>query len=235
METQKIQNMLNWMNNLGSRPDWAIVQIPPMKITNVKNMIIRISEDIKSEYPYFSDELFRLKDALFIGFGTINPPIYGEIFAILKALLNDAQGQKADLWDHIHPRIIKSSKSLFLTGHYANAAEDAFIEINDRVKKLYKRLRPEATEIPDGSDVMNKMFSEKTPIMEICDRGTATGVNIHNGTRFMLAGAISALRNPKAHSNDEELSSEEAMRRLMFASMLMYKIDEAIAHSGILE
>ena len=235
METKKIRNMLNWMNSLGSRPDWTIVQIPAMEITNVKNVIIRISEDIRNAYPYFSDELFRLKDVLFIGFGTINPSVYGQIFAILKALLSDAQNPKNDLWDHIHPQIIKASKSLFLTGHYANAAEDAFIEINDRVKKLYKRLRPEATEIPDGADVMNKMFSEKSPMMEICDRGTDTGVNIHNGTRFMLTGAMAALRNPKAHSNDEELSAEEAMRRLMFASMLMYKIDEAIAHSEIFE
>ena len=38
---------------------------------------------------------------------------------------------------------------------------------------------------------------------------------------------MSALRNPKAHSNDEVLTAEEALRRLMFASMLMYKLDEA--------
>ena len=42
----------------------------------------------------------------------------------------------------------------------------------------------------------------------------------------MTAGAMSALRNPKAHSNDVVLTAEEAMRRLMFASMLMYKLDE---------
>ena len=34
-------------------------------------------------------------------------------------------------------RIISISKKLFEDGHYANAAADAFIEINDRVKKLF--------------------------------------------------------------------------------------------------
>lgn len=48
-------------------------------------------------------------------------------------------------------------------------------------------------------------------------------------------GAMSVFRNLKAHSNDEELSAEETMRHLMFASMLMYKIDEAIVHSEIFE
>jgi hypothetical protein len=42
----------------------------------------------------------------------------------------------------------------------------------------------------------------------------------------MTAGAMSALRNPKAHSNDEILTKGEAIRRLMFASMLMCKLDE---------
>jgi hypothetical protein len=51
----------------------------------------------------------------------------------------------------------------------------------------------------------------------------------------MLSGAISALRNPKAHSNSEVLSAEESYRRLATASMLMYAIDDAVKHSGITE
>ena len=50
----------------------------------------------------------------------------------------------------------------------------------------------------------------------------------------MLSGAMSALRNPKAHANIT-ITAEDAMRRLMFASMLMYKIDEAVKHSEITE
>lgn len=50
----------------------------------------------------------------------------------------------------------------------------------------------------------------------------------------MLAGAMSALRNPKAHANIT-ITKDDAMRRLMFASMLMYKIDEAIDYSKIQE
>ena len=45
---------------------------------------------------------------------------------------------------------------------------------------------------------------------------------------------MSALRNPKAHANII-ITKDDAMRRLIFASMLMYKIDEAIEYSGIQE
>ncbi len=43
----------------------------------------------------------------------------------------------------------------------------------------------------------------------------------------MAAGAMAALRNPKSHSNEVTLTAEEAMRRLMFAGMLMYQLEEA--------
>lgn len=172
---------------------------------------------------------------LFIGYGTINPPIYGQLYALLNVLYNNALQSKNALWTCIHPSIIRSSKDLYLSGYYANAAQDAFIEINNRLKKLYRQLKPEEKDIPDGVEMMNKIFSDKCPIMEVCDRSTDTGFNIHNGTRFMLVGAIAALRNPKAHSNSIKLTREEAMRRLMFASMLMYRIDEAVAYSGIRE
>ena len=47
----------------------------------------------------------------------------------------------------------------------------------------------------------------------------------------MFAGAMDALRNPKSHQNII-IAKEDAMRRLIFASMLMYKIDELVAHTS---
>lgn len=126
------------------------------------------------------------------------------------------------------------SQKLFEDGHYANAAEDAFIEINDRIKKLFMKLNPTATKVPDGQAVMNTVFSDNGPLLEFCDRSTETGSNIQKGYMQMLAGAMSALRNPKAHANIT-ITKDDAMRRLIFASMLMYKIDEAVSYSKIQE
>ena len=51
----------------------------------------------------------------------------------------------------------------------------------------------------------------------------------------MLQGAISALRNPPCHDKKEIITKEEAMRRLMFASTIMYMIDEAVVYSHVAE
>lgn len=103
-----------------------------------------------------------------------------------------------DFWSLIHHKISDVSKPLYLDGHYAEAALKAFVAINQRMKEIHKIQSPQGKEL-DGVTLMNTMFSDKDPIIEICDRDTETGKNIHMGTRFMLAGAMSALRNPQAH------------------------------------
>ena len=200
MDTQRINNLLSFFKRIGSQNNWNVLPFPNCQITSIRNDLTIIANDISKEYTHFSNELFRLKDMLFVNYGCFNPTIFGQIVAILKALEYDINHPQTDIWSMIHNRIIKSSKQLYL----------------------------------DGYDAMNKVFSDN-PLVEICDRSTETGKNIHNGTRFMLAGAMSALRNPKAHSNTITISKEECMRRLMFASMLMYRIDEAVIHSGLIE
>jgi uncharacterized protein (TIGR02391 family) len=133
----------------------------------------------------------------------------------------------------VHPRIISVSKELFENGHYANAAEDAFIEINSRVKRIYAVVRPN-TKVPDGDTAMTAVFSLNDPIVRLSDINTETGKNIQKGYMQMFAGGMSALRNPKAHENIP-LDKDEAKRRLLFASMLMYKLDEGVEITGIKE
>ena len=203
-----------------------------ININEIKNGIIKLSESIAKSEPYFSKDLFRLKDILFIG-AKLNIIALGEFLAIVNYLNNECDNPQENIWAIIHPMIIKSSRKLYLDGHYANAACDAFIEINSRVKKLFEKIKPNE-KIPDGESVMTHVFSAKSPLIEFCDRTTDTGMNTQKGYMQMLIGSNSALRNPKAHENIG-LDKDEAFRRLMFASMLMYKIDEGVAYSQIEE
>lgn len=79
----------------------------------------------------------------------------------------------------------------------------------------------------DGYPLMQTVFSAKTPKLVIADTSTDTGENVQRGFMDMFAGAAAALRNPKAHENDF-ITAENAARQLMFASMLMYELDEAL-------
>ncbi len=53
---------------------------------------------------------------------------------------------------------------------------------------------------------------------------TQTNRDTQQGYMMMFSGAMSAIRNPKAHEN-MVISRDDAVRKLIFASMLMYKLD----------
>lgn len=232
MNIERIQTVGQWLINISSHPNWTAMFIDSQSIVNIRNGLTLISQDIEKEYPFFSSELFTKKDSLFIGYNMVNPEVFGEILEILRFLKQVHPEQRETMWHYIHPQISKVSQSLFEDGHYANAAEDAFIEINDRVKKIFILVNPNAAKIPDGQAAMTTVFSDNNPLVEFCDRSTDTGANTQKGFMQMLIGAMSALRNPKAHANIE-ISKADATRQLMFASMLMYKIDEAVKYSEI--
>ena len=74
---------------------------------------------------------------------------------------------------------------------------------------------------------MRKVFSVNDPIIKLDDLSYQSGRNVQEGYMEMFAGAIIGLRNPKAHMN-RKITKEDAVRKLHFASMLMYKVDSAI-------
>ncbi|MCM1439946.1 MAG: TIGR02391 family protein [Roseburia sp.] len=230
MQDTPLQRLCNWVNKITSQPNFLQVPFYRNDIKSVENTIINLSSEVSKSDPYHSKKLFKIKDMLFVGM-FLEPIALGRLIEVLEYLWTNSNVN--DMWKMMHHKIEKASKQLYLDGHYSNAAEDAFIEINARVKKLYARLEPNKP-IPDGRDLMNKVFADgEKAMIEVCDRTNETGKNIHDGTRFLLAGAMAALRNPKAHSNDVVICQNECIRRLMFASMLMFKIDEAVTYSNL--
>ena len=227
MDVSRSKQIVDWANGICQNPVLLNMVFDINTIYRLREDILLISQSL--EHEYISAELLSLRDTLFFPNCRINPVTLGSLNAVLCILINEDQRQKDSIgiWHYIHPLIVQSSKKLYENGHYADAACDAFIEINDRVKQIYKSRSQGETQVPDGQALMNRVFSKEEPLLEVCDRTMESGEDIHNGTRFMLAGAIAALRNPKAHANIS-LNAEESMRRLMFASMLMYTIDEAV-------
>lgn len=233
----QINQLSGRLHQIAATPNVLSMQFTAVDVAGIREGIIAIANECRADDPQIARQLLAAKDTLFAAnqFGQtfINPYAIGKILFGLDYLSAKGQGQPAekptatDLWSYIHPLIQKSSKKLFEDGHFANAAEDAFIEFNSRAKGIYKKLVPDAESIPDGTDLMHKLFSGKPLLCPVCDISTESGDNFQQGFHFMAAGAMAALRNPKAHSNDEALAAKEAMRRLMFASMLMYKLDEA--------
>ena len=129
------------------------------------------------------------------------------------------------------PSHLAISKQLFLDKHYHKSVLAAFVEINDRVKKIRKGI--DDTEL-DGDGLMKDTFSPKQPKLCFEDTSTDSGKNVQLGYMEIFAGVMKGIRNPNAHEN-MEVSKGDAVRKLMLASLLMYKVDDAVSFSGVAE
>ncbi len=236
MNTLFASNVVARLRDMATTPNIINTPIDPSLALELSVHIANIAAAVHQGDPLISRNLSLANGSLFganaYGQAFVNPIALGQIIFAIDYIIgkqednSNPQGEDS-AWSCIHPAIVKSSKRLYDDGHYADAAVDAFIEFNHRAKKLYKEARPDATVIPDGRDLMNKLFASTSPILSVRCITRENEQDYQEGLHLMAAGAMAALRNPKSHSNEETLTAEEAMRRLMFASMLMYQLEEA--------
>lgn len=217
------------------------IQSNNISYTELYNELYKLIPLIPVEYKVFSDRLrdkilpnLKMPDFISVNqFGQqlstpqngINPYAFGEVIATITYLNGYSNHSASSIWDNIHPQIASVAKERFDVGHYADAVEAAFKEINVRVKTIYKE---RALEEKDGARLMQSAFSPNNPIIKIGDISTETGRDIQQGYMEMFSGAMKGIRNPKAHNN-QTISKADAIRKLHFASMLMHKLDNELA------
>lgn len=127
-----------------------------------------------------------------------------------------------DIWTVLHPRVRAVAEKRFNDGHYADAAEAALKALNGEVQRIAKeRGAPEM----DGARLMRTAFSPSAPIIVLADQTTQSGKDMQQGYMDMFAGAMSAVRNPKAHGN-VEITPERGLHFLFLSSMLWYTLDD---------
>lgn len=142
----------------------------------------------------------------------------------LRGLIDPGARKPTDFWwASVHQSVRAVAEPRFAAGQRADAVEAALKEVNNRVKRQYK-LRT-GTEL-DGKSLMMKAFSPTKPEIVLGDLSTESGQNEQEGYMFIFAGAMQALRNPKAHAN-LDIDESRAMHHLLVASLLMSKLDEA--------
>lgn len=81
---------------------------------------------------------------------------------------------------------------------------------------------------------MNTIFSPGNPVLRFEDISTQSGKDVQAGYMQIFAGAMQGIRNPKAHEN-LYIQKDAAIKRLILASLLMDKVDEAVQNTGIEE
>ncbi|MEU3559678.1 TIGR02391 family protein [Kitasatospora sp. NPDC006786] len=122
----------------------------------------------------------------------------------------------------LHPAIATVAARRFDAGEYADAVLAAYREVEHRVQQL--------TGLGDvGRPLMGKALNSPTPRITVTTSSGASLQSEQDGMRDIFAGAMQALRNPRAHGADQLDDPEEAQETLVLASWLMRRLDIAEA------
>lgn len=117
---------------------------------------------------------------------------------------------------YLHPALRKTPQ-LFTNKHFTEAVREACLGLLEHLKNLSGRSE-------DTIDLVNKVFSSKTPVLTIGDQTTDTGQNQQEGLGQVLRGFVNGVRHPLFHGT-EELPPQEAFELIVTASRLCHQLD----------
>lgn len=121
----------------------------------------------------------------------------------------------------LHPIIRKSALQLFQGGHLREAVLNAMTAVFDFIRQ-----RVGITD-EDGDRLIGKVFSLESPYLILSEIETESGRSDQKGFVQIFKGAYQGIRNPNAHTLDHSLNNEMAAQYLIFASLMIRRIEEA--------
>src|SRR6266436_7433632 len=134
--------------------------------------------------------------------------------------MSEVDGNLFDLEAILHPVILNHAYPQFRDGHFRSAVLDGVIAVFDMIReKTALRL--------DGSELVGRAFSLAEPRLIISELDTDSGKNDQKGFIQLLQGAYLGVRNPKAHSLDNDLDRVSAAQYMVFSSLLARRIEAA--------
>jgi len=107
-----------------------------------------------------------------------------------------------------------ATKRLFRDKHYAEAVRRGCMHVNNLVKKK------SGLATKDGPDLMHHAFRADAPVLKINRLASLSDRDEQDGYRYMLAGMMTGVRNPRAHEPVED-DPEAALEILTLANHMV--------------
>ena len=118
-------------------------------------------------------------------------------------------------------RLSQATRPQFRSRNFVDAVEAAFKCLDNAVR--------DRSGLSDkgGSDLMFTVFNEKNPILKLNELHSTSDRNEQEGYKHLFAGAMTGIRNPRAHEHELRDDPKVALEKLAFANHLMNKLDAA--------
>jgi uncharacterized protein (TIGR02391 family) len=111
-------------------------------------------------------------------------------------------------------------RKLFDDGYFADATYTAF-------KYLDKKVSHHSGLRESGYKLMMEAFDDAKPKLQLTPLKTISEVDEQKGYRFVFAGSMWAIRNPRGHEFDVVDDPDTCLDHLSFVSMLLRRLEQS--------
>ena len=121
---------------------------------------------------------------------------------------------------NIFPNLPAKVRRLFDDGHYAESTFEAFKFVDKEVARISKHQ-------DTGFNLMMQAFNESSPSVRLNKMIEITEINEQKGYKFLFAGSVLAIRNPRGHEHSQLDDVDTCLDHLAFASLLLRRLQQA--------
>lgn len=122
---------------------------------------------------------------------------------------------------NIHPDLPAKVRTLFDDGHFPEATEHAFKHLDKEVQKH------SGITAQSGFKLMMDAFNGAAPKVKLNALATTSDEDEQEGYRFMFAGGMKGIRNPRAHEPTIMDDPDICLDHLSFISLLLRRLEQA--------
>ena len=127
----------------------------------------------------------------------------------------------------LHPWIWSGAASLWQSGHYRSAVEDAAKKVNAETQNKVGRRDLSETKLFQEAFSEKAAESGKVRLRRMTQDGSDTYKSVQRGAMALAEGIFAGIRNPMSHEADQELDEQVALEYLAALSVLARWVDES--------
>lgn len=121
---------------------------------------------------------------------------------------------------NIHADLPADVRRLFDNGHYSQATFEALKFVDEEVARI-------TNSTDNGKSLMMNAFKENNPTLALNALMTVSEKNEQEGFKYLFAGTIIGIRNPRGHNTGITDDPDTCLDHLGLASTLLRRLDTA--------
>ena len=127
----------------------------------------------------------------------------------------------------LHPWVWSGAASLWQSGHYHSAVEDAAKKVNAETQNKAGRRDVSETDLFKQAFSLDAAAPGKARLRRMTPDGSDTYKSVQRGAMALAEGIFAGIRNPLSHEADQELDEQVGLEYLAALSVLARWVDDS--------